>query len=251
MQTLFGKLDEIAIERLKTFEPSALAKSDKGYYVAYSGGKDSDVILDLVRRSGVKYEAHHNLTTADPPELVMHVKKQKNVVIDRPKLTMWQLIRKHGCPPRQNMRYCCRTQKERGGVGRIVVTGVRWAEGTKRSRRKMIETCYRDPTKKYLNVIVDWSTTDVWAYIKNRQIEYCSLYDEGFKRTGCVLCPFVRDTATEIQRWPRIAKAWERAIKATFDPDKTGFDSPEEYWRWWLNRDATALKHEETLFFRD
>jgi phosphoadenosine phosphosulfate reductase len=69
--TLSGKsIDEIAIERLKEFEPP------DGYWVAYSGGKDSDVVLDLVRRSGVKYEAHHNLTTCDPPELVRHVKEQ-------------------------------------------------------------------------------------------------------------------------------------------------------------------------------
>lgn len=58
MKTLFGQLDEIAIERLKTFEP------EEGYYVAYSGGKDSDVVLDLVIRSGVKFDAHHSLTTA-------------------------------------------------------------------------------------------------------------------------------------------------------------------------------------------
>ena len=88
METLFGKLDVIAIERLKTFESNALAKRQEGYYVAYSGGKDSDVILDLVRRSGVKYTAHHHLTTADPPEVVRHVKTQLGVIIVRPNLTM-------------------------------------------------------------------------------------------------------------------------------------------------------------------
>ncbi|GAI29127.1 unnamed protein product, partial [marine sediment metagenome] len=63
---LCGKsLEDIAIERLKTFEDSAIAKNPKGYYLAYSGGKDSDTILDLVRRSGVKYEAHYHVTTCD------------------------------------------------------------------------------------------------------------------------------------------------------------------------------------------
>ena len=79
MNSLFGKLDDIAIERLKTFEANAIAKNPKGYYVAYSGGKDSDVILDLVRRSGVKYEAHHHLTTADPPEIVRLQDKWKRL----------------------------------------------------------------------------------------------------------------------------------------------------------------------------
>ena len=64
-QTLFSRArpkDEIAIDRLREFEPP------EGYYVAFSGGKDSITVLDLVRRSGVKYDAHYSLTTVDPPE---------------------------------------------------------------------------------------------------------------------------------------------------------------------------------------
>ena len=235
MKTLSGKtLEQIAIERLKAFEP------DEGYWVAYSGGKDSDVILDLVRRSGCKYDAHHSLTTADPPEVVRHVKEQSDVEIHRPKLTMWELIKYNGMPPRRTARYCCKTQKESGGKGRLVITGIRRAEGANRSKRKMVEACYRDMTKRYLNVIIDWTTTDVWAYIRSRDIKYCSLYDEGFKRIGCVLCPMTRDIEIHLQRWPKICRAWERAVKATFKPEKTGFANPEEYWQWWINRDAKA-----------
>ena len=170
--TLFGKLDEIAIERLRAFEEPALQKSPDGYYVAYSGGKDSDVILDLVRRSGVKYTAHHHLTTADPPEVVWHVRTQPDVEINKPKETMWQLVRRKGMPPRRNARYCCETQKEGGGKNRIVVTGVRWGESIRRSKRRMIESCYRPNRKgtQFLHVIIDWGTRDVWDYIKSRKI---------------------------------------------------------------------------------
>ena len=55
--------DEISIQRLKDFEPK------EGYYVAFSGGKDSVVLLDIVKRSGVKFDAHYNITGIDPPEL--------------------------------------------------------------------------------------------------------------------------------------------------------------------------------------
>lgn len=244
MNSLFGKLEDIAIERLRTFEPP------EGYWVAYSGGKDSDVILDLVRRSGVKYDAHHSLTTADPPEVVRHVKKQSDVTIHRPKRTMWELIKYNGMPPRRNARYCCRTQKESGGTGRIVVTGIRRAEGANRSSRKMVEACYRDATKRYLNVIIDWTTTDVWQGIRSWKIPYCSLYDEGFKRLGCVLCPMTRDIERQMQRWPKICRAWERAIKATFKPKKTGFATPEEYWQWWLDRDRRMKLYKDELLFR-
>lgn len=238
-QILFGKsLEDIAIERLRLFEDSALKMSEDGYYVAYSGGKDSDLILDLVHRSNVKYTAHHSLTTADPPEVVWHVKEQSDVEIHHPKYTMWELIRRNHCPPRRNMRYCCRTQKEPGGSGHLVITGIRRAESSQRAGRNMIETCYQDPTKKYLNVIIDWSTDEVWRYIQNHNIKVCPLYAEGFKRLGCVLCPMIRDVELHIKRWPKIARAWERAIKATYKAEKDGFDSAEEYWRWWLNRDA-------------
>lgn len=243
MKTLSGKtLAEIAIERLKVFEPK------EGYWVAYSSGKDSDVILDLVRRSGVKYDAHHSLTTADPPEVIRHVKEQPDVTIHRPKMTMWELVKKNGMPPRRNARYCCKTQKESGGIGRLVVTGIRRNEGANRSKRKMIEQCLRDETKKYFNIIIDWTTTDVWQYIRSQGIKYCSLYDEGFKRIGCVLCPMTRDIERQMQRWPQISRAWERAIKATFKPKEGTFANAEEYWQWWLNRDASAKKSDDEMY---
>ena len=104
----------------------------------------------------------------------------------------------------------------------------------------MVETCYKDPSKHYLNPIIDWRTEDVWSYIRERGIKVCSLYAEGQKRCGCVLCPMSRDVEHQIARWPRIARAWERAIKATWKPDGP-FRTPEEYWQWWLNRDAPSV----------
>ncbi len=51
-----------AIERLKSFEP------EEGYFLAYSGGKDSDCIKILAQIAGVKFKAVHSLTTVDAPE---------------------------------------------------------------------------------------------------------------------------------------------------------------------------------------
>lgn len=279
MNTLFGKLEDVAIARLQEYEQIALDVNPDGYYLAYSGGKDSDVILRLAEKSGVKFKAHHSLTTCDPPELVRHV-RTKDVEIHRPKMTMWQLIRKKRMPPRRNARYCCEVLKESAGDNAVIITGVRWGESSRRGKRKMFEACFRHKRKWFLHPIIDWSETDVWDYIRTQSIDYCKLYDEGFRRLGCVMCPMKRDIDKEIARWPRIAKAWERAVKATWknpDSDKDvflscqscgtiaiistlpkrnsrfQFDSPEEYWQWWLDRDRKAIRKDDNqcMMFED
>ena len=75
-----------AIQYLKSYD--GYAYSDHPYYLCYSGGKDSDVILALAKLAGVKYEAVHNLTTVDAPETIHHVKAQPDVRIDKPELSM-------------------------------------------------------------------------------------------------------------------------------------------------------------------
>ena len=124
--------EQKAIERLKAFEPA------DGYYLAYSGGKDSDCIKVLAQLAGVKFEAVHNLTTIDAPETVRYVQSLPDVRIDKAydkngnHITMWNLIVKKLMPPTRIARYCCSELKERGGTGRVVITGVRWSESGRR-----------------------------------------------------------------------------------------------------------------------
>lgn len=120
-----------AIETLRSFEP----KDDKGYYLCYSGGKDSDVIRILAHLSGVKHDIVHNLTSVDAPETVNYVRSIPNVIISRPDKTMWQLIPEKAMPPTRLIRYCCSELKERGGQGRLKITGVRKAESVARANR--------------------------------------------------------------------------------------------------------------------
>lgn len=124
---------ENAIKRLQSFEPP------EGYYVAFSGGKDSQCIYHLCQMAGVKFDAHYNVTSVDPPELVQFIKRQyPDVIFDLPRyadgsrITMWNLIPRKGIPPLRTQRYCCEELKEASGEGRIVVTGVRWAESARR-----------------------------------------------------------------------------------------------------------------------
>ena len=137
---------ELAIQRLKAFEPP------EGYYVAFSGGKDSQCVYHLCKMAGVKFDAHYAVTSVDPPELVKFIRtnypdvefmrthysdgKPEHYYADgRPKpITMWSLIEEKRVPPTRFRRYCCASLKETGGKGRIVVTGVRWAESSRRAK---------------------------------------------------------------------------------------------------------------------
>lgn len=228
-------LDDLAIRCIRELEPSAVQMNAEGYWVAYSGGKDSTVVLDLFRRSGCKGMVHHNLTTADPPELVRFIRSVPGVIVHRPDLTMWELIRARGCPPLRNRRFCCEILKEGSGPGHVVMTGIRADESNRRRGRQMVEPCLRDGTRRLFHPIIAWTTGDVWAYIRQRSLPYCSLYDEGFKRLGCVMCPNggAEGMARDAARWPRIAEAYRRAILATWRPGPGRFDSPEELWQWW------------------
>lgn len=208
--TLFGIRDkeQEAIDLLREHEPP------EGYYVAFSGGKDSCVILDLVKRAGVRYDAHYNLTTVDPPELVYFIRDNyPDVKKELPTETMWQLIERHkGYPPTRIRRYCCAELKERGGKGRHKVTGIRAEESPRRAKRKMIEKG-RDGKTTFYHIIRDWSKDEIWEYIHKHDIPYCKLYDEGFERIGCILCPFGgKHRAIEMKRWPKYVELYKRAM---------------------------------------
>jgi len=124
---------ETAIKRLQAFEPP------EGYYVAFSGGKDSQCIYHLYKMAGVKFDAHYAITSVDPPELVRFIKtnypdvkfERQHYSDGQPK-TMWNLIPRSKIAPGRRARICCKELKEPGGKERIVVTGVRWAESIRR-----------------------------------------------------------------------------------------------------------------------
>lgn len=255
---------ETAIGRLRTFEPP------EGYYLAFSGGKDSVVVKALADMAGVRYDAHYSVTSVDPPELVYFIRENHpDVTFEYPRgkdgqrVTMWDLIPRKKMPPTRIARYCCEVLKEHGGEGRFTVTGVRWAEssrrrngraglelsdGTKTGKRKledpdnpgnakMARFC---PTKgkHILNPIIDWDDGDVWEFIRKYEIPYCKLYDQGHTRLGCIGCPVASSQAEELERYPKYRQAYLRAFgKMLEERDKagldTGWETAEDVMEWW------------------
>jgi phosphoadenosine phosphosulfate reductase len=251
----------IAIERLRRFEP------EDGYWLAFSGGKDSQAIYHLCQEAGVRFDPHYNLTTVDPPELVRFIREQyPEVVFDRPEKNMWDVIASHRMPPTRMVRYCCEELKERGGLGRVIVTGVRWQESVQRkSRRGLIElntygknpvvidndsdavlALYRSTpieTKHVINPIIDWSASEVWQYLALLDVPHCCLYDEGFKRIGCVGCPQggAKQMKRDFERWPKYKANYIRAFDRMLtnrirDGLKTQWENGEQVMTWWIGK---------------
>lgn len=223
------------MEILKAFE------GEEPYQLSYSGGKDSDVILHLAKKSDVRFQAVHNLTSVDAPETVRYIRTKKEVTVCYPKASMWQLIVKHKTPPTRRMRYCCSELKEFSGIGKKVITGVRKDESARRSESQGIVT-FPNPgrrvkdlvdgsgflstvrggvvvmnydnaevhrmvencyrtSKTLVNPILEWDEEYLWWYIRKEQIEVNPLYGEGFHRIGCIGCPMAGKT-----RWKEFAR---------------------------------------------
>lgn len=229
---------EIAIERLKAFEPK-----NEPYYVAISGGKDSDVIVKLCELSGVNYELWHQHTTADAPETVRYIRETyPNCNIDYPELSIWKLIEKQGVPPTRLMRYCCKVLKEYGGEGRTKVLGVRWSESTgRKNNRRLTEMCYKNHTIT-VNPILDWTEDEVWQFHKHYNLKHNPLYDLKCKRVGCVGCPQKgkKGMLDDFERFPKYKENYLRAFKRMLDVRKekglvTTWKDEYEVFDWWIN----------------
>lgn len=244
-------------------------------YVAFSGGKDSVAVYGICKLAAGRLgmyvldmcDFYYHITNVDPPELVMFIKREFPFVVrDLPKKTMWQLIIQKKIAPTRIVRYCCSELKERGGKGRFCVTGVRWAESTRRRAtrgifedvghtkaegrilfedndedRRELEHCI--PKQKYIcNPIVDWSEENVWRFIKEQKLPYCSLYDEGFHRLGCIGCPMAskKEKLRSFERWPKYRDQYIRTFDKMIAARKeaglpTEWKTGEEVMQWWID----------------
>lgn len=251
-QTLFGVRNKVreSLARISEFCP------EEGYYLAFSGGKDSVVIYELAREAGIKFDAHFNFTSVDPPEVLQFIRDNyPDVKWDRPARSMWKLIELWGVPTK-NRRFCCNELKEYGGEGRFVLTGVRWAESVARRKRQMIETCYRSAGKRFLHPIIDWVDEDVWEFIRSRALRYCILYDQGYKRVGCVMCPLKsrKDRLIDAGRYPGFYKAYLRAFgkmlaHRSLVQRRSNWSSPESVMEWWLSDHPSRVRDDQPELF--
>lgn len=256
---------ETAIALLRHYEPLALKLNPAGYWLAYSGGKDSDVILQLAKMAGVKYQAVYNVTTLDPPELTRYIKHQHpEVRWNIPKISMLRrLVSKTNGPPTRFVRWCCEEYKEVSGKGSAKIIGVRADESARRAAtwKQFLVRRSGNENDYIVCPILYWTDDDVWQFHREQNIPHCSLYDEIdavgnplFTRLGCIGCPLAgpKGQRKEFDRWPRFETAWKNAVRAYWDkwhgvPNLKGkprwfehFKTWENLWEWWITGTGKA-----------
>ena len=279
--------EQDAINAIKSMEDIALSKHPDGYYVCDSGGKDSLVLCDLFLRSGVKCDFHHNFTTCDHPITNKYVRARKMEIevlgysyeIHFPTYkgeptSMFKLIPLKGLPT-QLRRWCCEILKEYGGIGRMIATGVRWAESVKRKNnraqyeaitpkindkvflnndndfRRALEVC---PTynKLALNPIINWTDEEVWEYIRKYELKYNPLYDMGYKRVGCVGCPLTSHNKQDLEDNPKFYDAYYKFCEKYLETRSDHyFKNAKEMMDWWLRITPRKDKNQIEMEFEE
>lgn len=187
--------------------------------VSYSGGKDSDIILELAKMAGIPFEAIYKNTTIDPPGTIKHC-KDNGVTIIQPKQTFFQLVDMYGTPGRFR-RFCCSILKEYKVYDRAV-QGIRREESTKRAMNyKEPETCrkYKSGGKSRVYLpILEWTLDDVARFIEERQIKLAPAYYDADgtchyeRRLGCIGCPLASEwkRREQFKQYPKMLRLWIR-----------------------------------------
>lgn len=195
----------------------SVAKTDKDIELAYNGGKDSDVILELAKMAGMPFTAIYKNTTIDPPGTIKHC-KENGVQIVQPEITFFELIEQKGFP-NQFARFCCSTLKEYK-IKETCILGVRREESRERMNaiKNQSFAAFTTSANKLIMPILEWTQRDIKEFIQKRSLQLHPLYydDAGrlvlTRRLGCIACPLREDRGlAEFKRYPKIVKSWCRA----------------------------------------
>ena len=206
---------------------------------SFSGGKDSTAVWHIAQKAGVT-NAFFIDTGLEFPETIEFVKSQ-NVEFISKAGNFWQAVEKAG-PPAKDHRWCCKLLKlnplkvhlnETGEC--LTVQGNRWYESWNRAELEAVTQNPNNPLQLNISPIRSWRALDVFFYLWLKEIPYNPLYEMGYERIGCYLCPAMLEAEQENMHktHPEMAKRWDDFLNR-WASDR---GLPEEFiswglWRW-------------------
>lgn len=225
-QMKLGPCLDLLVQRAVALLQFNAPKDGSPYYGCFSGGKDSVVIKELARMAGVPIEWHYNVII-DPPELMRFIKREHPDVSwefakfgrgprkGQRRPHFFRRIKEKLLVPTRFCRWCCTEYKHsKGPKGCTRVLGIRIEESGKRANNYTACVMPKAAGRREVYPIRLWTQDNVWTFIRQQKIAYCSLYDEGFERLGCVGCPLSTPAhrKAEFARWPHFEKQWRNAF---------------------------------------
>ena len=250
IQANTSSLAEIEEEAIDFIEKVAVQYKHSA--VAYSGGKDSLVTLDLVAKSDVPYDIIFADTGIEFPETMENIDlisknyNRKILTNKNQSWDFWERFEQFG-PPTRNSRWCCKSSKL-APVNNILENqypenekiltylGKRRFESYGRSQEPRLSQNPWIPKQISAYPINNWSAFEVFLYIKSKNLTNLlnPLYTQGYIRIGCWLCPassLADLKMLEISHPNLFMKLNNRLSKI-----KSSLELPKEYLTWGLWR---------------
>lgn len=220
MSDLSKKVTE-SIKVIRMAYEDAQVHKDSTLELAYSGGKDSEVLRNLAELACVPYHAIYKDTTIDESGTHPYI-KARGVDIYRPKKTFFQEVERNGFPTRLS-RWCCRKFKEYK-VHDVVMLGVRREESVSRSRRYVdYNQCrllgsHGTHHQSQWFPLLNWTAEDIMEFVRSEGIQLLPVYygEDGTlqpnARHGCLGCPLRGDCGrSDFKRYPILLRRWLKA----------------------------------------
>ena len=94
--------------------------------------------------------------------------------------------------------------------------------------------------KTTINPIIDWTDAEVWEFIHEYDVPYCELYDQGYKRIGCIGCPMgmAKGMIKDFKRYPKYKtlylKAFQKMLEENEKRGKKSWETADEVMEWWI-----------------